>query len=567
MTYDKIILNMVQGDVVMTMSIRETLNLPIMNHMKLVAGFDGLNNTVNWVTIVEVIEDVARLQKGEFLLTTGYGLNENEEQLKKLEELFSLDKLSGIAIYTGFYINEIPDCLIDAANKYHLPLFELPTNINFSAITKEMLESIVNKQMAQIQNSLTIHKQLTKLVSEGQGFFPITQTLSNLTDGNVIVFGEWAEPIHNIEKKHRITFTPNGNLLVDDEEIDIKQTLQEIYQSQKPIKLIQANLQIIVHPLIVNMSVFGGVVMIKDLKACSYADDIAIEHAATVYAIDQLKHNAVEETHSRLQGDFLEELLQSKFTNEKNIIEQGQKFGYDITQPQSVIQLKLSQDFSEVNKLYYFDKLSNLVKQVLKNKNIHAILRTSYNSVIALFHVHGDTSKEQKKYSKQIAESILKEWKYFYAEIPINLGIGNSYDRPSLLAQSAKEADYAITFFELFEDKQLIHFDDLGTYHLLIEMMEAGVDLKSFYLKNLEPILHQRKQGVDLFHTLDIFFQNNRNIQSTAAKLFIHRHTLTYRLAQIEKKTDVSLKSQDDIVKLQLSIMAYKTIHYVYHRN
>ncbi|WP_280770735.1 PucR family transcriptional regulator [Salipaludibacillus daqingensis] len=551
----------------MTISIQETLKLPIMNHMKLLAGFNGLDNQINWVTIVEVLEDVDRLQQGEFLLTTGYGLFENEDQIKKLEELFALHKLSGIAIYTGLYIDDIPERLIHAANENNLPLFELPSNINFSAITKEILESIVNNQMEQLQYSLNIHKQLTKLVSEGQGFYPITETLSNLTEGNVIVFSEWTQPIHYVENNHHISFTDDGTLLINGEKMDLKQTLQEIYQSQKPEKIYHPHYFIIVHPLIVNQSVFGGIVLVKNLTAWSYADEIAIEHAATVYAIDHLKNKAVEETQSRLQGDFLEELLQSRFDNEKNIIEQGQKFDYDITQPQSVIQLKLPDKLDEVEKIYYFDKLNHLVKQVLTKKNIPSILRTSFNSVIALFHVQGNTKQEQKKDTKKITESILKEWKYFYSEIPINIGIGKSYNRPSLLPKSAKEADQAITFINLFDNKEIIHFEDLGTYHLLIEMMEVGLDLKSFYENNLDPILTHRKQGIDLFHTLDMFFQNDRNIQTTAAKLFIHRHTLTYRLAQIEKKTELSLKSQDDIVKLQLSIMAYKIVHYVYNNN
>ncbi|WOP21402.1 helix-turn-helix domain-containing protein [Bacillus pumilus] len=40
--------------------------------------------------------------------------------------------------------------------------------------------------------------------------------------------------------------------------------------------------------------------------------------------------------------------------------------------------------------------------------------------------------------------------------------------------------------------------------------------------------------------------------------MFIHRHTLSYRLKQIETRTGCSLKSTDDRMKLQLSIMAYR---------
>ncbi|BBP87610.1 hypothetical protein BsIDN1_12280 [Bacillus safensis] len=46
--------------------------------------------------------------------------------------------------------------------------------------------------------------------------------------------------------------------------------------------------------------------------------------------------------------------------------------------------------------------------------------------------------------------------------------------------------------------------------------------------------------------------------KKSAGELFIHRHTLSYRLKQIETRTGCSLKSTDDRMKLQLSIMAYR---------
>ena len=88
----------------MAISIREALQLPVMSQTKLVAGFDGLDNMIEWVTIVEVLEDINRLQDGWFLITTGFGLMESEEKQRQFQRLISMKKLSGVAIYTGFYL-------------------------------------------------------------------------------------------------------------------------------------------------------------------------------------------------------------------------------------------------------------------------------------------------------------------------------------------------------------------------------------------------------------------------------------------------------------------------------
>lgn len=65
-----------------------------------------------------------------------------------------------------------------------------------------------------------------------------------------------------------------------------------------------------------------------------------------------------------------------------------------------------------------------------------------------------------------------------------------------------------------------------------------------------------------MLETLDVYLYNNQNIQTTAGDLFIHRHTLNYRLKQIETKTGLQLKSADDRMQIQLAIMAYKLLNH-----
>ncbi len=101
----------------MAILVKDALSLDIMKETKLLAGENGLDRLIQWVTIVEIIEDTSRLSEGELLVTTGFGLADNRERRTRLEELIESHRLSAIAIYKGVYLAEIPASLIEAAKK------------------------------------------------------------------------------------------------------------------------------------------------------------------------------------------------------------------------------------------------------------------------------------------------------------------------------------------------------------------------------------------------------------------------------------------------------------------
>lgn len=64
----------------MAILVKDALSLDMMKETKLLAGENGLDRLIQWVTIVEIIEDTSRLSEGELLVTTGFGLTENKER-------------------------------------------------------------------------------------------------------------------------------------------------------------------------------------------------------------------------------------------------------------------------------------------------------------------------------------------------------------------------------------------------------------------------------------------------------------------------------------------------------
>lgn len=531
----------------MSISVGDAMKLPIMLETKLVAGSSGLHNLIKWVTIVEVIEDISRFQEGEFLITTGFDLAGNEEKRVQFEKLLAHRRLSGVAIYTGFYLQEIPESFIKIANDVHLPIIKIPTNINFSMITRAILEQIVNRQMTLYSYSVNIHQQLTQLALEAKGIKSITQTLSRLIDGSLLL-------------------VQDDSILMDSCLIHDQMAAEE-YASIEMIKEISAQhpeLKIVSYPIIASGTHYGYLIAVKDNDKWSDLDQIAIEHAATVYAIEFLKQKAIRETEARLQGDFIDELLAPHFHNVdlELLADRGQKFGYDLTKNQVVFHLQLdlqcSTDISQ--KEDPVDQLYKVVSRVFQNIAVPFMLRKKINAIVVLAQLEFE-SEAYAHATTEIAMKIQTQHENVNSECPLIIGIGRHCQGIKEIPRSAKDAYHAVTFTKLLhKPKQIVHFNDLGVYHLLIQLQEAGGSLEEFYLPYLKNILPQKSNHADLILTLETYLSNSQNIHSSATELFIHRHTLKYRLNQIEKRTGLSLKSSNDRLKLQLAIMSYKLV-------
>ena len=63
------------------------------------------------------------------------------------------------------------------------------------------------------------------------------------------------------------------------------------------------------------------------------------------------------------------------------------------------------------------------------------------------------------------------------------------------------------------------------------------------------------KNNTELYHTLKVYLEHERNSLQTARELFIHRSSLTYRLERIQKLTKIDLDNPKDRLLLQLCFL------------
>ena len=66
---------------------------------------------------------------------------------------------------------------------------------------------------------------------------------------------------------------------------------------------------------------------------------------------------------------------------------------------------------------------------------------------------------------------------------------------------------------------------------------------------------HDRKRRSDLVRTLKAYFDAGANASEAADRLFLHRNSMLYRLARVEKLTSLDLKDPRARLALQLGLL------------
>lgn len=510
----------------MTFTIREALQLPDMVQTRLIAGAGGLDNPIRWVTIVEVLEDTTRLQEGEFLITTGFGLSGDTERLASFIPSLAIRKLSGVAIHTGFYLREIPEAFIEMADRLALPLIEIPGEMNFSTITKAILQPIVNRQFETLAYSQAIHNQMIDAALSKGGLSAITGELAALTGGAVTLVDALGFEVtqHGCEKQHAGSADEESSHSV---------------------------------PIRANRELFGTLTLTKPKLLWKELDDVALRHASTLCALEYVKERAVSATEWRLKGDFVEELLTGKPMSASELESRCRTLGYPAAGSHLVAALKVDVQ-TEAALAELHQSAIILLRRLCDRQQRSYLLRERPHCLLFVF--------PDNRESLQILEGFASRWEGLHPGIPLHLAISNPRRHLTDVAAAAEEALFALQAYPLLaKSPALLRYGEMQGYQFLFPYHRSRDSLQALWMPLLEPLIgYDTRMGQQLLETLDVYLQQNGNGLQTSQALYIHRHTLKYRLTQIEEKTGFRLEDAHQRWQLQLALMAKRLQQQLY---
>ena len=121
--------------------------------LELVSGQESAQTHVRWVHSTELPDPTPWLRGGELLLTTGMQLDGPKVQREMIERLAD-HRIAGLGFGTGFAHKRLPAALVTAARKREFPLFEVPYELPFIAITERAFAQLVNERYEILQRNL-----------------------------------------------------------------------------------------------------------------------------------------------------------------------------------------------------------------------------------------------------------------------------------------------------------------------------------------------------------------------------------------------------------------------------
>lgn len=157
--------------------------------LRVLVGGTGLDRLVLAAHTSELSDPGPWLRGGELLMTTGLALDTDPVALTGYVERLVAAGTACLAVGTGTALThaEVPTALVRAAQRYGLPLLEVPEQTPFLAVTETVFARLAAARYAEQLRALKAQRALTAAAVHPGGVPAVAAALADLTGLSVLV--------------------------------------------------------------------------------------------------------------------------------------------------------------------------------------------------------------------------------------------------------------------------------------------------------------------------------------------------------------------------------------------
>jgi len=500
-------------------TVKDLVGVPGMP-LRLLAGEANATQPIRWVHASELEDPTPWLKGGEVILTTGMGVGATPAKQRAYVKRLAEVGVAGLGVGPGFTHEKTPKALVAAATAAVLPLFEVPYPVPFIAITEATFTKIVAEQYDTLQRAVDAEHALTRAVMEGSGVEGIAGSLATVLKGWVLLLDLHGMPLASTGRA--------ATTRVDRVWSELRESRPD--STSFSVTLVDRGHHIWVQPVGAQGHVEAFLAVGKP-EPLSQLDRIVAGHALSLFAIELAKSRAVADAQRRLQGDFFDRLVLGEL-RPSEAARGLARFGF----PRDVDVLVVALEGGEP------DALAHALTDERSRAGGGFLISPHAEGVHML--VTADPATDLEQLVKAV-----------HARLDVDVRAGAGSEVPATEAgRSLREARYALRV--CLEGWAQAGFADLGTYRLLLSMADPDA-LRAFADSMLAPLdAYDAGHNGELIGSLQAFLQHNARWETAAAQLYIHRHTLRYRMRKVEELTGRDLASSFDRMEFWLALRA-----------
>ncbi len=547
-------------------------------NLRVLTGESNLDMPVRWVHLSEWADPTPWLSGGEVLLTAGMQLDSPAAQRDYIRRLAE-HQLAGLGFGTGLAHDAVPPALLQAAEELEFPVFEVPYEVPFIAITEAAFTQLVNEQYAVLRRAIAAQERLERIVLSQRGLEALAGALATLVGAAVLVFDGRGELL----AKHAFR-RPIDQALLEILQSDLRERGRR--RDARPFMPgVEDPSRALALPVAADGSPAGHgasakpgnvaeawLVAIKDAEALSDFDRLTLRQAVTIVALELLRERVAGDTERRLAGDVLAAMVSGELTGPE-LGRRLEPFGL----ADEVAAVVMSAPSPGPRAAAAAEAT---LAGSLRAEACPALVAANGRLICAL--IPGGPEEDLLALSERVAERVETE-----LGAPVQLGLG----RPVSGAETRRsyhEARCTLEAMALGFDRggvqngrvngasgnghpgsavpkagraangrsavRVATYKDLGSFQLLLSLQDDEA-LKLFCDSILGPIEQSEGHyGGELMRSLEAFIEENGQWERAARRLYCHRHTLRYRIRRVEELTGRDLASARDRIEFWLAL-------------
>jgi purine catabolism regulator len=502
--------------------------------LSLVAGRESAEAPIRWVHISELADPTPWMSGGELLLSTGMRLTEPDGQRAFVRRLVD-HHVAGLGLGVGIEHEAIPPAMVEEAERHGFPLFEVPYEMPFIAITEKAFGRLVNEQYEVLQRGIAVHRRLEQLVLEQRGLGEVAKALAAAIGGAIVLLDPAGATMASATFRRELPTEALEAIRAETVERNESGRAASFEPAHDEVSGRSLALPVAAEPRGPRV----WIVAIRDTGGLGEFERLILHQAVTIVALELMRRRVVRDTERRLAGDILDEILDGEL-DEAELLGRLRPFG--IGEQAAVLVFATAEP----------TEMEADAERALAEGGAQGLVASRGGLLCAIVDgAAGDPLELAARVRSVLADD--------HGQVR---AAASRIAPTGSLRRSFHEASYALEATTLLDGRapEVASWRDLGALQFLLSVQDDEA-LRLYTDSVLGPIENgEGEYGGELLRSLEAFVEHNGQWERAARELFCHRHTLRYRIRRVEQLTGRDLSNARDRIEFWLALKARELV-------
>ncbi len=148
------------------LTVATVLTLPALRGARLLAGKAGLERVIECATVMETPYVTRWLRGNELVITSLYAVRDDEAEQVDMVARLAAAGIAALLIKSKVYVEQLPDAMLEAADKLGLPILELPVAVPYIDVVHAVMSEVFRRSSARRYELDLVDDLLTGSVSD-----------------------------------------------------------------------------------------------------------------------------------------------------------------------------------------------------------------------------------------------------------------------------------------------------------------------------------------------------------------------------------------------------------------